>query len=79
MTDDMRALYEGANVWISDCLRRRAHPTHTHLDAVVAWAREIGVAKLYLSHMNNSMDYRTLVAELPDWAAPAHDGLEITP
>jgi phosphoribosyl 1,2-cyclic phosphate phosphodiesterase len=27
--------------------------------------------------MNNSMDYRTLVEELPDWAAPAHDGLEI--
>ena len=35
------------------------------------------VGKTYLSHMNNSMDYRTLVGELPDWAAPAHDGLEI--
>jgi phosphoribosyl 1,2-cyclic phosphate phosphodiesterase len=27
--------------------------------------------------MNNSMDYRILLNELPDWAAPAHDGLEI--
>jgi phosphoribosyl 1,2-cyclic phosphate phosphodiesterase len=35
------------------------------------------VGQLYLSHLNNSMDYRTLVEELPNWAAPAHDGLEI--
>ena len=77
LTDEMRALYKGADVWVSDCLGRRPHPTHTHLDAVLGWAREMRVGKLYLSHMNNSMDYRTLVEELPDWAAPAHDGLEI--
>ena len=77
MTGVMRTLYEGANVWISDCLGRRPHPTHTHLDAVLGWAQEMRVGKLYLSHMNNSMDYRTLVDELPDWAAPAYDGQEI--
>jgi len=77
MSDEMRQLYEGADVWVSDCLGRRPHPTHTHLDAVLGWAREMRIGKLYLSHMNNSMDYRTLVEELPDWAAPAHDGLEI--
>ena len=77
LTDEMRTLYQGADVWIADCLSRRPHPTHTHLDAVLAWAQEMGVGKLYLSHMNNSMDYQTLVAELPAWAAPAHDGLEI--
>jgi phosphoribosyl 1,2-cyclic phosphate phosphodiesterase len=77
LTDEMRGLYQGADVWVSDCLGRRPHPTHTHLDAVLGWAREMRVGKLYLSHMNNSMDYRTLVEELPDWAAPAHDGLEI--
>jgi hypothetical protein len=27
--------------------------------------------------MNNSMDYATLERELPDWAAPAYDGMEI--
>jgi phosphoribosyl 1,2-cyclic phosphate phosphodiesterase len=35
------------------------------------------VGQLYLTHMGNGLDYQTLVAELPDWAAPAHDGLEI--
>ena len=77
LTDDMRTLYDGVDVWISDCLSRRPHPTHTHLDAVLGWAEEMRVGQLYLSHLNNSMDYQTLVKELPDWAAPAHDGLEI--
>ena len=77
MTDEMRTLYQGADVWISDCLSRRPHPTHTHLDAVLAWAGELGVKQVFLSHLNNSMDYATLLGELPDWAAPGHDGLEI--
>jgi phosphoribosyl 1,2-cyclic phosphate phosphodiesterase len=77
LTADMAALYEGADVWIADCLTRQPHPTHAHLDGVLGWARELRVGRLYLVHMGNGLDYRTLVAELPDWAAPAHDGLEI--
>ena len=77
LTDDMAALYEGVDVWISDCLTRRPHPTHAHLDGVLAWARDLRVGQVYLVHMGNGLDYRTLVAELPDWAAPAYDGLEI--
>lgn len=77
LTPEMAALYEGVDVWISDCLGRNPHPTHAHLAAVLGWARELKVGQLYLTHLNNSMDYRTLIAELPDWAAPAHDGLEI--
>ena len=76
MTDEMATLYEGADVWIADCLTRRPHPTHAHLDAVLGWTRELRIGQLYLSHMGNGLDYRTLVAELPDWAAPGHDGLE---
>jgi phosphoribosyl 1,2-cyclic phosphate phosphodiesterase len=78
LTGDMAALYEGVDVWISDCLGRKPHPTHAHLDAVLGWARELKVGQLYLTHLDTSMDYQTLVSELPDWAAPAHDGLEIT-
>jgi phosphoribosyl 1,2-cyclic phosphate phosphodiesterase len=29
--------------------------------------------------MGNGLDYRTLLAELPDWAAPAYDGQEVEP
>lgn len=77
LTDEMARLYEGVDVWIADCLTRRRHPTHAHLDGVLAWARELRVGQLYLVHMGNGLDYRSLVAELPDWAAPAYDGLEI--
>ena len=73
----MARLYQGVDVWIADCLTRQPHPTHAHLDGVLGWARELGVGQLYLSHMGNGLDYRTLLSELPDWAAPAHDGLEI--
>ena len=77
LTDDMMRLYEGVDVWIADCLTRTPHPTHAHLDGVLSAARELRVGQVYLTHMGNGLDYRTLVAELPDWAAPAHDGLEI--
>lgn len=77
LTDNMARLYEGVDVWICDCLTRTPHPTHAHLDAVVSWARQLRVGQLYLVHMGNGLDYQTLVQELPDWAAPGHDGLEI--
>ena len=77
LSDDMAALYERADIWIADCLTRRPHPTHAHLDAVLGWARDLNIGQLYLVHMGNSLDYRSLIAELPDWAAPAYDGLEI--
>ncbi|MEO5640601.1 MAG: MBL fold metallo-hydrolase [Sphingomicrobium sp.] len=76
MTDDMRALYQGIDLWICDCLRRRSHPTHAHLDAVLGWAGELGVGQLLLTHLDNSMDAAELCATLPTWASPAYDGLE---
>jgi phosphoribosyl 1,2-cyclic phosphate phosphodiesterase len=77
LTDEMANLYQGTDVWICDCLMRRPHPTHANLDAVLGWAGALNVGQLYLTHMGNGLDYATLVRELPDWAAPAHDGLEI--
>jgi phosphoribosyl 1,2-cyclic phosphate phosphodiesterase len=76
LSDDMARMYQGVDVWIADCLTRKPHPTHMHLDGVLAAARDLKVGQLYLVHMGNGLDYRTLVAELPDWAAPAYDGLE---
>jgi phosphoribosyl 1,2-cyclic phosphate phosphodiesterase len=76
-TPGMRALYERVDLWICDCLRETPHPTHAHLDAVLGWARELSVGQLLLTHLDKSMDYATLVAKLPDWAAPAYDGQEV--
>ncbi|WP_265529880.1 MBL fold metallo-hydrolase [Sphingomicrobium marinum] len=77
LTEDMASLYAGADVWICDCLGLKPHPTHAHLDAVLGWARELEVGQLWLTHLDIVMDYNHLKQTLPDWAAPAHDGLEI--
>ena len=77
VTAGMAALYEGVDVWIADCLTRQPHPTHMHLDGVLEAARDLRVGQLYLVHMGNGLDYQTLAKELPDWAAPAYDGLEL--
>lgn len=76
LSDDMAALYQGVDVWIADCLTRKPHPTHMHLDGVLSAARDLRIGQVYLVHMGNGLDYRTLITELPDWAAPAYDGLE---
>jgi phosphoribosyl 1,2-cyclic phosphate phosphodiesterase len=76
LSDEMAALYESVDVWIADCLTRNPHPTHMHLDGVLSAARDLRVGQLYLVHMGNGLDYRTLITELPDWAEPAYDGLE---
>ena len=74
MTEEMEELYRGLDLWIVDCLRRKPHPTHAHLDAVLGWARDLKIGQILLMHLDNSMDYADLVASLPDWAAPAYDG-----
>lgn len=77
LTGAMANLYAGVDVWVADCLRRRPHPTHAHLDAVLGWAKELRIGQLLLTHLDNSMDHAQLSKELPDWAAPAFDGQEI--
>jgi phosphoribosyl 1,2-cyclic phosphate phosphodiesterase len=77
MTGEMFDMYRGVDLWMADCLRRAPHPTHAHLDAVVGWARDLKVGQLLLTHLDNSMDYKALAAELPDWAAPAYDGQQL--
>ncbi|MEG3154805.1 MBL fold metallo-hydrolase [Sphingomonas sp. RB1R13] len=76
MTEAMAALYMGLDLLISDCLRRRPHPTHAHLDAVLGWAKDLKVGQLVLTHLDNSMDFTDLAETLPSWASPAFDGAE---
>ncbi|MEA2351562.1 MAG: phosphoribosyl 1,2-cyclic phosphate phosphodiesterase, partial [Thermoleophilaceae bacterium] len=35
LSDDMASLYQGVDVWVADCLTRKPHPTHMHLDGVL--------------------------------------------
>jgi phosphoribosyl 1,2-cyclic phosphate phosphodiesterase len=77
MTNEMRALYTGLDVWVVDALRRAPHPTHPNLAQVLEWVRELAPQRSALVHMDNTMDYIGLAAELPQGAEPGFDGLEI--
>ncbi|HEV2817467.1 MAG TPA: MBL fold metallo-hydrolase [Allosphingosinicella sp.] len=77
LTDDMAMLFEGLDLWVVDALRRKPHPTHPHLAQTLEWIRRLAPGRAILTHMDNSMDYRTLCAELPDGVEPGYDGLEV--
>jgi phosphoribosyl 1,2-cyclic phosphate phosphodiesterase len=77
ISDDMIGLYDGVDILVSDCLRREPHPTHAHLAMAIELADRCGAKRLVLSHLDKSMDYRTLVDEVPDFVTVGYDGLEI--
>lgn len=77
LTEEMTSLFEGVDVWIVDALREKAHPSHAHLDLTLSWIERVSPGRAILTHMDNSMDYRTLVSALPEGVEPGHDGLEI--
>jgi phosphoribosyl 1,2-cyclic phosphate phosphodiesterase len=78
MTDDMARLYQDLDVWVVDALRRRPHPTHMELSAVLGWVDRLRPTKAALIHMDHSMDYATLCAELPPGVEPGFDGLVLS-
>ncbi|MBD8617471.1 MBL fold metallo-hydrolase [Sphingomonas sp. CFBP 13728] len=78
MTDDMASLYQDLDIWVVDALRRRPHPTHMELPAVLAWVERLTPKRTALIHMDNTMDYATLRHELPAGVEPGYDGLILT-
>jgi len=76
MTDAMRTVYQDLDVWIVDALRRKPHPSHPDLATVLGWIDELKPRRSALIHMDQSMDYRTLLGELPPGVEPGYDGLE---
>ena len=68
---------EGVELWIVDCLRRTPHPTHSHLARTLEWIARARPRRAVLTHMDQSLDYRELQAELPIGVEPGRDGLVI--
>lgn len=74
MTPDMAALYQNLDVWIVDALRRAPHPSHPTLEAVLGWVEHLRPGRTALIHMDHSMDYASLRADLPAGVEPGYDG-----
>lgn len=77
MTADMTALYQGLDVWVVDALRRFPHPTHPQVSDVLGWVATLAPGRTALIHMDHTMDYAMLAAELPTGVEPGYDGLEL--
>ena len=68
---------QAIELWIVDCLRREPHPTHSHLAKTLGWIARVRPRRAVLTHMDQSLDYRELSAELPSGVEPGRDGLVI--
>jgi phosphoribosyl 1,2-cyclic phosphate phosphodiesterase len=77
LDDSAFAALEGVELWIVDCLRREPHPTHSHLAKTLSWIARLGPRRAVLTHMDQSLDYRELSAELPEGVEPGQDGLVV--
>ena len=77
LDDAAFAALAGIQLWIVDCLRREPHPTHSDLGKTLAWIARVKPRRAVLTHMDQSLDYRELAAELPPGVEPAYDGLAI--
>jgi phosphoribosyl 1,2-cyclic phosphate phosphodiesterase len=77
LDDDAFAALAGVELWVVDCLRREPHPTHAHLAKVLGWIERLKPRRAVLTHMDQSLDYRELSAELPEGLQPGHDGLTV--
>ncbi|WP_260922430.1 MBL fold metallo-hydrolase [Novosphingobium sp. 9] len=79
ITRDIEDLCYRADLLIVDCLRREPHPTHAHLAMSLELIERCRVGHAVLTHLDKSMDYATLVAEMPDNVTVGYDGLVIAP
>ena len=77
VTTDMEDLFASLDLWVVDALRHAPHPTHANLAITLGAIERLKPTRAILTHMDQSMDYATLSAELPAGVAPGHDGLEI--
>ena len=77
LDDNAFVALAGIELWIVDCLRHEPHPTHSHLAKTLAWIARVRPGRAVLTHMDQSLDYRELSAELPSGVEPARAGLVI--
>lgn len=77
LDDEAIAFFADLDLWIVDALRGRPHPTHPHLDITLDAIARCRPKRALLTHMDQSMDYRSLCETLPEGVEPGYDGIEV--
>lgn len=79
ITEAMVHSFANADLLVCDCLRREPHPSHAHLALALELKARTKARRMILTHLDKSMDYNRLAAELPKGVAPGYDGMEWRP
>lgn len=68
---------KGIKNWVVDCAGYHSdeNPVHAGLKEIYRLNKEIDAETVYLTSMTLTMDYQTMISELPNGYIPAHDGL----
>lgn len=77
ISEEMVVLFRNVDILVSDCLRREPHPTHAHLAMAIELGERSAARRVVLSHLDKSMDYRSLCDDVPDFVTVGYDGLEL--
>ena len=77
ITPAMVKLFKGIDLLVCDCLRRDPHPTHAHLGMALEFKQKTKAKRMILTHMDKSMDYRSVCDEVPKDVIVGYDGLEV--
>ncbi|MDB5725362.1 MAG: Beta-lactamase [Novosphingobium sp.] len=77
ITREMVDLFMDTDLLVIDCLRRDPHPTHANLGMALEFAEATRARQAVLTHLDKSLDYATLSAEVPSHVLVGYDGLEV--
>ena len=77
ITREMVDLFMGVDVLVVDCLRRDPHPTHANLAMALELTEATRARQAVLTHLDKSMDYAAVSAEVPGHIIVGYDGLEL--
>ena len=77
ISDEMISTFANCDLLVTDCLRERPHPTHAHLEMALELISRTKAKAAVLTHLDASLDYRTLVAKVPKNVTVGYDGLEM--
>jgi phosphoribosyl 1,2-cyclic phosphate phosphodiesterase len=77
ITREMVELFDGVDLLVTDCLRREPHPTHAHLGMALELIEASRASRAVLTHLDKSLDYAKLSAEIPPHVVVGFDGLEL--
>jgi phosphoribosyl 1,2-cyclic phosphate phosphodiesterase len=75
MPEESLFALEGLDTWVVGCFQRGPHKVHASLGQVLEWVQRLRPRRTVLTHMGTSMDYRSLLRELPAGIEPGFDGM----